>query len=158
MSNVKCETAREWIPDYVSGRLAKLDATSVQSHLRACDECRAEVGLARLIFESRVDVPDGLANRVRDAVRYDRTSISRPWWGITAAAVAALALGIGISSDRSEQPESPIPGYAYELEEGDLWLSDDGLIAGAPALDALSDEALLQFLDELDVGAAGGAA
>ena len=51
-----------------------------------------------------------------------------------------------------------IPGYAYELDDENLWLSDDGLIAGAPALDALSDEALLQFLDELDVGGAGGSA
>ncbi len=158
MSNMKCETVREWVPDYVSGRLARLDDTSVRSHLKACDECRAEVELARLIFESRVDVPDGLANRVRDAVRYDRTSVSRPWWGITAAAVAALALGIGFSSDRPEQSESAIPGYAYELDDESLWLSDDGLIAGAPALDALSDEALLQFLDELDVGGAGGSA
>jgi hypothetical protein len=158
MSNMKCETVREWVPDYVSGRLARLDDISVRSHLKACDECRAEVELARLIFESRVDVPDGLANRVRDAVRYDRTSVSRPWWGITAAAVAALALGIGFSSDRPEQSESAIPGYAYELDDENLWLSDDGLIAGAPALDALSDEALLQFLDELDVGGAGGSA
>ena len=158
MSNMKCETVREWVPDYVSGRLARLDDTSVRSHLKACDECRAEVELARLIFESRVDVPDGLANRGRDAVRYDRTSVSRPWWGITAAAVAALALGIGFSSDRPEQSESAIPGYAYELDDENLWLSDDGLIAGAPALDALSDEALLQFLDELDVGGAGGSA
>ena len=158
MSNMKCETVREWVPDYVSGRLARLDDTSVRSHLKACDECRAEVELARLIFESRVDVPDGLANRVRDAMRYDRTSVSRPWWGITAAAVAALALGIGFSSDRPEPSESAIPGYAYELDDENLWLSDDGLIAGAPALDALSDEALLQFLDELDVGGAGGSA
>ena len=158
MSNMKCETVREWVPDYVSGRLARLDDTSVRSHLKACDECRAEVELARLIFESRVDVPDGLANRVRDAVRYDRTSVSRPWWGITAAAVAALALGIGFSSDRPEQSESAIPGCACELDDENLWLSDDGLIAGAPALDALSDEALLQFLDELDVGGAGGSA
>ena len=158
MSNVKCETVREWIPDYVSGRLAQLDDTSVQSHLEACSECTAEVELARLIYESRVDAPAGLADRVRDAVRDDRTSVRRPWWGVTAAAVAALALGIGISSDRSDQLDAPIPGYAYELEEGDLWLSDDGLIAGAPALDALSDEALLQFLDELSVGGAGGAA
>ena len=158
MRNMKCETVREWVPDYVSGRLARLDDTSVRSHLKACDECRAEVELARLIFESRVDVPDGLANRVRDAMRYDRTSVSRPWWGITAAAVAALALGIGFSSDRPEQSESAIPSYAYELDDENLWLSDDGLIAGAPALDALSDEALLQFLDELDVGGAGGSA
>jgi hypothetical protein len=83
----------------------------------------------------------------------------RPWWwGISAAAVAALALGIGMSSDGSEQVESAVPGYAFEIEDGDAWLSDDGLIAGAPDLDALSDEALLQFLDELTVGGAGGGA
>ena len=158
MSNMKCETVREWIPAYVSGRLAGREHTSVQSHLQECDECSAEVGLARLIFESRLDAPDGLANRVREAVRYDRTPGSRPLWGISAAAVAALALGIGLSSDNPAQVEISVPGYAYESEAGDLWLSDDGLIAGAPALDGLTDEALLQLLDELDVGGAGGAA
>ena len=50
------------------------------------------------------------------------------------------------------------PDVRHELDDENLWLSDDGLIAGAPALDALSDEALLQFLDELDVGGAGGSA
>ena len=157
MSNATCETVRESIPDYVSGRLATLEYTSVQAHFAGCDECRAEAELARLVFASRVDVPEGLAHRVRDAVRADRTSVRRPWWGITAAAVAALALGIGISSGDPERIESAIPSYAYELEDGELWLSDDGLIAGAPALDALTDEALLQLLDELDVGGAGGA-
>lgn len=158
MSNMKCETVREWIPDYVSGRFASRDETSVQAHLNTCDECAAEVDLARLIFGSRVEAPDGLASRVRDAVRRDRTHGSRPWWGISAAAVAALALGIGISSDDPAEIEISVPGYAYEIEAGDLWLSDDGLIAGAPAFDALSDEALLQLLDEWDVGGAGGAA
>jgi hypothetical protein len=51
-----------------------------------------------------------------------------------------------------------VPGYAYEVEEGDLWLSDDGVIAGAATLDGLSDEALAQLLEELTVGASGGAA
>ena len=158
MSNTKCETVREWIPDYVSGRPGGLDVALLESHLKGCDECSAEVGLARLIFESRVDAPDGLARRVREAVRSDRASSSRPWWGVSAAAVAALALGIGISSDDPALIEISVPAYAYESEAGDLWLSDDGLIAGAPALDGLTDEALLQLLDELDVGGAGGAA
>ena len=33
--------------------------------------------------------------------------------------------------------------------QGNLWLSDDGLIAGAPTLDGLSDEALKELLQEL---------
>tara|TARA_B110000116_G_C16717034_1_gene527321 strand:- start:61 stop:534 length:474 start_codon:yes stop_codon:yes gene_type:complete len=156
VSNVKCETVREWIPDYVSGRPSGLDVASLESHLETCDECKAEVGLARLIFESRIDAPDGLARRVREAVRSDHTSGSRPWWSISAAAVAALA--IGISSNNLAQIEISVPGYAYESETGDLWLSDDGLIAGAPAFDGLTNEALLQLLDELDVGETGGAA
>ena len=51
-----------------------------------------------------------------------------------------------------------VPGYAYEVEEGDIWASDDGLMAGAPLFDELSDEALLQLLDELALGSAGGSA
>jgi hypothetical protein len=51
-----------------------------------------------------------------------------------------------------------VPGFAYEAEEGDVWSSDDGLIAGAPLFDGLSDESLLQLLDELSVGYPGGAA
>jgi hypothetical protein len=38
------------------------------------------------------------------------------------------------------------------------WVSDDGLIAGAPALDDLSDEALMTLLDELGADGSGGAA
>lgn len=158
MSNAPCETVRDWIPEYASGRLAPLEATSVRSHLEDCSECRAELDLAMLILASRAEVPAGLARTVRAAVRSDRAHMHRPWWGISAAAVAALALGIGMSSDGSEQVESAVPGYAFEIEDGDSWLSDDGLIAGAPDLDALSDEALLQFLDELTVGGAGGGA
>ena len=158
MSDLQCGAARELIPDLVGGRLASGDAASVQEHLTSCAECRAEVELAQLIFASRADVPSELADRVVAAVHSGRVGSRRPWWGITAAAVAALALGIGIVSEPSSELEPEVPGYAYEVEEGALWLSDDGLLAGAPSLDALSDEALEQLLDELLVGAAGGSA
>jgi len=79
---------------------------------------------------------------------------------VSAAAIVALALGIAIVSDRGAV-EGPVdvPGFAYEMYEGDLWLSDDdGLLAGAPSIYGLSDEELVQLLDELSVGASGGAA
>lgn len=158
MSDLQCGTARELIPDFVGSRLASDDVAAAEEHLTSCAECRAELELAQLLFASRADVPSGLAERVVAAVRTDRVGSRRPWWGITAAAVAALALGIGIASEPSSQLDLEVPGYAYEVEEGALWLSDDGLLAGAPSLDALSDEALEQLLDELLVGAAGGAA
>ena len=158
MSDLQCGTARELIPDFVGNRLASNDVAAVEEHLTSCAECRAELELAQAIFASRADVPAELAERVVAAVRDGRVGSRRPWWGITAAAVAALALGIGIGSEPPSELDLEVPGYAYEVEEGALWLSDDGLLAGAPSLDALSDEALEQLLDELLVGAAGGAA
>jgi hypothetical protein len=44
------------------------------------------------------------------------------------------------------------------LNEGEIWVSDDGLLAGAPLFDGLSDDALLQLLDELSVESTGGSA
>jgi hypothetical protein len=37
-------------------------------------------------------------------------------------------------------------------------MSDDGLLAGAPLFDGLSDEALVALLDELSLEGPGGAA
>ncbi len=152
-----CEGTRERIPDLAASRLDEASAASVEDHVRACPECAAELELASALFATRPSVPDGLSGRVTAAVRRDRRRTGRPWWGLAAAAVAALALGIGVAS---EQPSTDFgaPGFAYELGEEDLWIGDDGLIAGAPALDDLSDEALAQLLDELQAGSSGGAA
>ncbi|MDA1104312.1 MAG: hypothetical protein O2956_12040 [Gemmatimonadetes bacterium] len=156
MNDALCEVVREGIPDVVSGRSSGEGAASVEGHLVTCEECRAEFELARTLFASRPRVPARLAARVVSAVQRDRTTRASPWWGLSAAAVAALALGIGISSDSPAMRDSEVPNYAYEVEEGALWLSDDGLLAGAPSFDALSDEALAELLDELAVGTSPG--
>jgi hypothetical protein len=119
--------------------------------------------LARALFASRVEIPEGLADRIVDAVQRDRRTARRvrPWWGISAAAVAALAVGIGIVSERGTNGDAfDLPEYAAEVELADdeFWISDDGMLAGAPAVDALTDEALAELLDELAMGSAGGAA
>jgi hypothetical protein len=65
-----------------------------------------------------------------------------------------LALGIGVSS-RSFDASLEVPAYVSEASaEGPLWLSDDGLIAGAPALDGLTEEALVMLLEEMTGGGA----
>jgi hypothetical protein len=112
--------------------------------------------LVRLLHATRVEAPAGLLDRIaRDAVGRRPT---RTWWGISAAAIAALALGIGVVSNDASAPGAEVPVFVREAEEGEIWLSDDGLVAGAPALDDLSDEALLELLDELSNVSAGGAA
>ena len=154
MNNEACGTVRELIPDFVGGRLAATDVGVVERHVPDCAECAAELALARVVLASRLAPPPQLLERLLRSVESVRTQPARTWWGISAAAVAALALGIGISSDPAAQIPVDVPGYAYEVEEGDIWLSDDGLVAGAPLFDGLSDDALLQLLDELSGGSA----
>ena len=159
MTDQDCATTRERIPDYVRGHLPADETAAIEEHLGTCQECAVELELVRSLYVSRAEVPSGLAERVIDAVRSGRTSMHRPWWGLTAAAVAALAIGVGIVSDRTgPTSDLDVPAYAYEIDEGALWLSDDGLVAGAPSLEGLSDEALELLHDELAVGGAGGSA
>jgi hypothetical protein len=73
-----------------------------------------------------------------------------------------VALGIGVISNGRPTVEVAgeveVPGMVAGVEEGSLWVADDGLVAGAPTLDGLSDQALLLLLEELSAGTAGGAA
>lgn len=157
-NEMDCGWVRESIPDFVSSTLSSGERERVERHVVACAECRAELELVRVLLASRPTVPVGLLDRIHRVAVADRRAPTRTWWGVSAAAIAALALGIGITSDRSQETSVDVPGFAYEAEEGEIWLSDDGLLAGAPALDDLSDEALLELLDELSTGSGGGAA
>jgi anti-sigma factor RsiW len=153
-----CGSIRELLPDLAAGRRPAGDAGSLHAHLADCADCRAELELVRALFAQRAAPPAGLALRVVAAVRRDGARSTRPWWGLTAAAVAALALGIGIASEPSATARLDVPGYAQETEEGVVWSSEDGLVAGAPLWDDLTDEGLEQLLNELSVGSSGGAA
>lgn len=160
MKDMDCGRVRELIPEMEIGTLAVDARAAVEAHARACADCRAELQLARMLYATRAAAPAGLLERIERAAAADRVAAKTPthtWWGISAAAIAALALGIGITSDRTPAPVIEVP-VVYEAEEGEIWVSDDGLVAGAPSLGDLSDEALLQFLDELTTGAGGGAA
>ena len=154
--NTECGAIRELIPDLAAARLPAAAAARVESHLAGCAGCRAELDVVRLLYGSKADAPAGLLDRIVGATHARRPS--RTWWGVSAAAIAALALGIGIVSDDASPPAGEVPAFVREAEEGEIWLSDDGLVAGAPALDDLSDEALLELLDELTNVSTGGAA
>jgi predicted anti-sigma-YlaC factor YlaD len=156
--NMRCEAARELIPDLVGGRLPSGDASRVTAHLDVCDACRAEADLVQLLFAHRPVAPRELVSRVREAVRTDTRSVRRPWWGLAAAAVAVLALGIGVASRGSTEARVTVPGFVAEGTAVNVWFTDDGMIAGAPALDGLSDDALQALLDELGSGGTGGTA
>lgn len=154
-----CAEVRELLPDYAAGRLEAAVLASVDRHLATCDDCREEVELIGLLVATRVAPPVGLDDRVVGALGRRRAVAHRPWWGLSAAAVAAVALGIGISSGPTPASDPlQVQPIATEFDEGDFWVSDDGLLAGAPALEELSDEALEQLLEELAAETPGGAA
>lgn len=156
MTLMDCATAREMIPDVAGGRLDAADTRAVERHASSCGDCRAELALARLLYASRASAPEGLRDQLVRANRRERRSIRRPWWGISAAAVAALALGIGITSrPAQEEPRTDVADAALETE---LWLGEDGFLAGAPVLEALSDEALTDLLEDLTPQTTGGQA
>jgi hypothetical protein len=152
----ECGVVREMIPDFVAARSSAADAKVVEGHLSSCPDCRAELDVVRLLYGSRPEVPAGLLERVTRSAAVRRPA--RTWWGVSAAAIAALALGIGIVSEEAPAVMQEVPAFAREAEEGEIWLSDDGLVAGAPALDDLTDEALLQLLDDLTSTSTGGTA
>lgn len=152
MNETGCERTRERIPDFVAGRVPPALRAEIEAHIGECAECRDEAELVALLLASRPSAPPELAPRIEKAVRLLPSSAARrPWWGLAAAAVAALALGIGVAS-RHDRTTSDLSAYVADTETEGLWLSDDGLIAGAPALDALSDDALVQLLDEMGSG------
>lgn len=157
-NETECGRIRELIPDRVNGALTAVERAQLDAHVRVCAECRSELELAGVLFASRPAVPSALLGRIERAARADRRTPAHTWWGVSAAAIAALALGIGITSNEAPEQGAEVPGYAYEAEEGEIWVSDDGLVAGAPAIEELSDEALLQLLDELSTGNGGGGA
>ena len=155
-----CERVRETLPEWARGQLGAGEDRAVEAHLTGCDECRAEAELIRLLAAAPPSVPEGLAARIRLGVARDRrpSSVSgRPWWALAAAAVAAVALGIGVVSDTGSG-DVTVPVYATDAAAGDAWPSVDGEIAGAPALGDLSDDELRALLDDLAAAGTGGAA
>lgn len=142
------------LPDWVAGRLPSGEARAVAAHVDACAECAAEAGLLRALLAARPEAPRDLAPRVSAALRDDEPVAPRgravrrwPRWAASAAAVLVLAAGgywVGI---RDAPDFSGLGQIATEEASG--WISDDGIVAGAPVLDELSDDALLALLEEM---------
>lgn len=157
MNGSTCENARERTPDWVAGALDARQREALDGHFAECEECSAERDLVALLVQGRPVAPVGMAGAIEGSLRGRRRSAASPWWGLAAASVAAVALGIGIVSDATS-PLPEVPAYVAGIGESFGWLSEDGFIAGAPALGDLSDEALLTLLEEMAMTPSGGAA
>ncbi|MFQ5536347.1 MAG: zf-HC2 domain-containing protein [Gemmatimonadota bacterium] len=144
-----CVAVREFLPEWASGRMPEAERRAVTEHLEKCAACREEAELVRLLYVGRDSVPGALVREISRAVRSRRVRRRRhAWWGLAAAAVAVLALGIGVASYRTSDEEPTL--FASEDLPGSVWVTEDGEVAGAPAWDELSDDELEALLQELN--------
>jgi len=148
-----CGAVRELIPDVARRVAAAHGLAAVEAHVATCAACAEELALVRALHASRPEPRPELLLRIERSLRFDRQTVQRPWWGLTAAAVAALALGIGFSS--APGSEIVAPAFALETDEGWTWETGDGLVAGGVVFDELSDDALERLLAELADDAGG---
>ncbi|UCC26354.1 MAG: hypothetical protein JSU98_04465 [Gemmatimonadales bacterium] len=171
--NDRCAMTQDRLPDLVTDRLPVGDRPAVQDHLEQCAECRASLAALRLLAAATPVAPAGLEHRIRDAARLAldpadpvgeasgpgaspaaQTGRGRLWarrwvapaWGLAAAAALVLLLGRGLVSTPEADPDL----LAMGGDEIPLFLADDGMVAGAPVLDGLTDEDLALLLEEME--------
>jgi predicted anti-sigma-YlaC factor YlaD len=146
MNPIDCGAVREMLPEVVHAGGRHEGLALVEAHVRSCEACGAELALVRMLRVTRPEPSPDLVTRIERSLRLGRQTVQRPWWGLTAAAVAALALGIGFSSGQGIDVVAP--AFALEADEG-WWDAGDGLVAGGLVYDDLSDDALARLLDDL---------
>lgn len=160
---MSCETVQDLLPDLASGRIEAGDRAGAEAHVATCMDCRATLETLRLLGTAPPPVPGDLESRIQAAVagRFSADSPARgtaarparpfwrrpaPAWGLAAAAVLALVLGRSLGPDDSGDLEILAMGQDDVL----MLMPDDGMVAGGPLLDGLSDEDLALLLEELD--------
>ena len=172
MNRQDCTEVRERLPELLSGVLGAEGAEEVRAHLTECRECREEAEVLQTLLRARPEPPPGLEVRIRERLERELTAAPAPSrWGrkgrvvplfggrfpipaaaLPAAAVLILALGTGILLKRGPAlvDQEPIQVVLAEEPLPEAYLWDDGVVAGAPLFEGLSDEELESLLAELE--------
>jgi anti-sigma factor RsiW len=166
MKPQSCDDVRDLLPEFAAGTLAGEETGWVEDHLSACEACAEELRLVSRVLDDKPEAPPGLRDAITARIRADgltqaddvgqvlpMRSPRRRWtpaWGLSAAALVAVSLGIGVVwSQFGGDGEVPLEVSLQEpLPEA--WLWDDGIVAGGLNLDGLTDEELEALLEELE--------
>ena len=172
MNSRGCDEIRDALPEWALGALDPAERATVEEHLSSCRDCSREEEVLRALLASRPQPPVDLEARIRARIREEmkgggeigapeggagviplfRRGRWAPSWVLSAAAVVVLSLGIGVVWNDEDIPEvgqDPIQVVADEpLPEA--WLWDNGVVAGAPLYDDLTDEQLEALIKELE--------
>lgn len=162
MSESSCSRVRELLPEHVRGAADPTEAAQVEAHLATCDACAAEAALLGALWTSRPEPPADLADRIRRALADDAETNpgsggagrrrAVPGW-LVAAAALVVALGTGLFWHDVTQGGADVPLAAAALDPvaEEAWIEDAAVVvAGAPVLDQLEDDALLALLEEME--------
>jgi anti-sigma factor RsiW len=155
MNPIACADLADRLPDWVAGRLPADQASQVAQHVGACADCAAQAATVHAVLAARAPVPADLAARTLAALRAAeaeprtlrdrRTRHWRSWIG-SAAAVLVLAVGTFVLRDGDSGESIEVGSMAVDES---VWIADDGIVAGAPVLDELSEDALATLLEEM---------
>ncbi len=166
MNRQVCEQVRDRLPELVAGTLEDEEVRRLGDHLSGCSDCRREESILRALLAARPDPPPELAARIRTRIREELGAPGRahpsgpalgwrprrgPIWALPAAALVVLSLGVGILW-QGETPEVILEPTEVAVEEPlpESWLWDDGMVAGAPVLEGLTEEELETLLEEME--------
>ena len=149
-SSLSCAEVRDLLPLASSRAGQGLDLTDVEDHVSGCEECRAEAEFVARLWEARPEPPASILESVLEgatSARVDRPRWQTSVWGLSAAAVAVIALGVGVFWDSA--PDDSLWTLALEPEPTE-WYGDEWMVAGGPVPEALSDDVLRALLEEMD--------
>jgi len=174
MKGRDCGIIRDLLPEFGAGSIDPDKDRLVEAHLGSCPDCRRELEVILALMDARPGVPTELEARIQARVREEttgeRTGVEgeappeaghgipifrrrlRPTaWALSAAAVVILALGTSAILKQRAQDllQDPIV-VASQDPLPEAWLWDDGMVAGAPVFDGLSDEDLEALLEEFE--------
>jgi len=148
---LSCPEARDLIPLSWTGGISPREKAALERHLEECPECASESSFVSRIASACPVPPPDLSRKVaaRLAGGADRgrsfPSRSAVLWGLPAAAVMILGLGIGLVWSSGENGTGELITSSF-LDSQDEMEVDDWIVAGAPVLDALSDEVLVSLM------------
>lgn len=151
MIGTNCDWIRDRLPEYAQGGLDTAESAGVDTHLSACEACRSELALVRLLRESRVEVPAGLDARVVAAAATGH----RAWaWSPRRLGMAATVAFAMITAGVVWQTNGGADGRAASDLAGpagvDWSTGEPTILRGGLDLGALSEDELLKLLEELD--------
>ena len=178
MSEMGCAEVRHLLPERAARELRPVEREALDEHLAGCEDCALENRIVDALRVDRPPVPPELQEAIREALERERERFrplppharvlpghpnprrkdGRSWawrpattWAAAAAVVLALGSTLLWRGTSSLGDDAPLQA-ALEATPS-VWPADDGMVAGAPLMEDLSDltdEDLEVLLTELE--------